>query len=265
VDDLLTATEGGTMPTRDPAATGAPCWIDLMTSDVERSRTFYGELFGWTAAEPNDQFGGYFMFLNNDIPVAGGMGSSTDVWSVYLSSDDVAKTAEKATALGATLICAPMPVADLGTMIVIGDPTGGTIGSWQAGTFQGLSTIAESGYPGWFELHTRDYAGALSFYREVFGWETQVVSDVPDFKYTIAVDGELQLAGVMEDSGLPDGVNGRWDVYFGVDDTDAALAKVVELGGAVAMDAVDTPYGRPGVATDPMGARFSLVGPNGAS
>jgi predicted enzyme related to lactoylglutathione lyase len=46
------------MPTRDTAVMGAPCWVDLMTSDTERSREFYGQLFGWTTDEPAEQFGG---------------------------------------------------------------------------------------------------------------------------------------------------------------------------------------------------------------
>jgi len=29
-----------------------------MTSDTQRTRTFYIELFGWTADEPNAEFGG---------------------------------------------------------------------------------------------------------------------------------------------------------------------------------------------------------------
>jgi predicted enzyme related to lactoylglutathione lyase len=258
------------MPTRATAVIGAPCWIDLLTSDVERSRSFYSDLFGWTAGEPSEEFGGYFMFLNNGSPVAGGMGSSPDsvadanTWTISLATDDAAKTAETATANGATVHNDLVAVADLGVTATLVDPSGARLGVWQPGAFQGFSVIAESGYPGWFELHTRDYDGALSFYRDVFGWDTQVVSDVADFKYTIVVDGESQLAGVMEDNGLPDGVDARWDVYFGVDDTDAALAKVVELGGTIVMDPVDTPYGRLGIGTDPMGAKFSLVGPNEA-
>ncbi len=33
---------------------GAPCWIDLYSSDADRAKDFYGRLFGWTAeaAEP---------------------------------------------------------------------------------------------------------------------------------------------------------------------------------------------------------------------
>jgi predicted enzyme related to lactoylglutathione lyase len=48
-------------------------------------------------------------------------------------------------------------------------------------------------------------------------------------------------------------------VYFGADDTDKALARVVDLGGSVVTPAEDTPYGRLAQATDPTGALFKLV------
>jgi uncharacterized protein len=47
------------MPTRDHAPTGAPCWADLWTSDVDGSRLFYTEVFGWKAEEPDPTHGGY--------------------------------------------------------------------------------------------------------------------------------------------------------------------------------------------------------------
>jgi len=47
-------------------------------------------------------------------------------------------------------------------------------------------------------------------------------------------------------------------VYFEVDDVDAALAKTVELGGAIVQPAEDTPYGRLATATDSTGALFKL-------
>src|SRR5580704_7035973 len=61
------------MPTRDTAPAGAPCWVDLLTSDPERSRDFYGQVFGWTATDPGEQFGGYFNFSKDGVLVAGGM------------------------------------------------------------------------------------------------------------------------------------------------------------------------------------------------
>lgn len=67
------------MSTRDSAPSGAPCWADLWTADVEASRRFYGELFGWQAQDPAPQFGGYFMWNRNGVPIAGGMGDMGDM------------------------------------------------------------------------------------------------------------------------------------------------------------------------------------------
>jgi predicted enzyme related to lactoylglutathione lyase len=124
---------------------------------------------------------------------------------------------------------------------------------------------APIGAPCWFELHTRDYQAVLTFYREVFGWDTHVVSDTPKLRYTTLRQGDGWLAGIMDASGfLPDGVPAHWSVSFGVEDTDAALAKIVDLGGSILMAAEDTPYGRLAVAADPTGAQFKLVAANEA-
>ena len=58
------------MPTREDAPTGAPCWVDLMTSDQEGARRFYGDIFGWTSEEPNEDFGGYVNFSKDGALVA---------------------------------------------------------------------------------------------------------------------------------------------------------------------------------------------------
>ena len=258
------------MPTRQTAPEGAPCWVDLMTSDVTRARDFYGQLFGWTSNEPSDEFGGYFMFEKDGVPVAGGMPAMPDagppnIWSIYLSIDDAEKAVEVATTNGAQVIAPTMDVAGLGTMAVLIDPTGAAIGMWQPGTFGGITVLAEPGTPGWFELLTRDHAGAVEFYRAVFGWDTRAMSDTDEFRYTTANNGDDQLAGVMDASSfLPEGVPAHWSVYFTTADTDATIAQLTALGGSVEQPAEDTPYGRIATATDPMGARFKLVGPNNA-
>lgn len=253
------------MTRRDTAPDGAPCWVDLSTSDADKSRTFYCGLFGWTAEEPSEEFGGYFSYRKDDVRVAGCMPSQPDagmpnVWSVYLATDDARKTVDTAQANGGQVLVTPMDVGDLGTMAYVTDPGGAAIGMWQPGTFPGFGALAEPGAPSWFELHTRDYDAAVAFYRDVFGWETNAASDVPDFRYTTQVEGETMLAGVMDASAfLPEGVPAHWSVYFGAADTDAALAKVVELGGSIVMAAEDTPYGRLATAADPNGAVFKLV------
>jgi predicted enzyme related to lactoylglutathione lyase len=261
---------GATMPVRETAPTGAPTWVDLMTSDVAASRAFYCDLFGWTAEEPAEEFGGYFSFRKDGVRMAGCMAQQSepagpDVWSVYLTTDDAEKTLEAAAANGGQVLVPAMPVGDLGVMAVVTDPTGATIGVWQPGTFVGLTVLGESGAASWFELHTRDHAAAVNFYRDVFGWDTTAMSDTPEFRYTVQTNGGDPLAGVMDASAfLPDGVPAHWSVYFAVDDTDAALAKTVELGGSVLLPAEDTPHGRLATALDPTGAQFKLVAPNAA-
>lgn len=254
------------MPKRETGPTGAPCWVDLMTSDTDRSRAFYGELFGWTAGEPAEEFGGYFVYSKDGAVVAGCMAARPgmpDIWSVYLQSDDARKTVDAATADGAQVIVEPMVVGDAGTMAFLSDPGGAAIGIWQPGETKGLELIAETGAPSWFELHTRDYDRAVGFYRDVFRWDTKPISDTAEFRYTTQVEGETMLAGVMDAANfLPEGVPAHWAIYFGVDDTDAALAKIVELGGSIERPAEDTPYGRLASAVDPTGARFKLVAPN---
>jgi predicted enzyme related to lactoylglutathione lyase len=100
----------------------------------------------------------------------------------------------------------------------------------------------------------------VRFYAEVFGWDTHVMSDTPEFRYTTFGEGDRQLARILDARPfLPTGVPSHWSIYFAVDDTDAVLSEVVSLGGSVVAAAEDTPYGRLAAATDPTGALFKLV------
>lgn len=257
------------MTTRDRAPLGAPCWADLWTSDVEGSRKFYSELFGWEALEPNPEFGGYFMFIRQGAPVAGGMGDMSDqqadnTWKVYLATDDAAALAGRSEAQGAKLFMPPVPVADLGVQVLMTDPTGVTVGAWQPGTFQGFAALEEPGAPAWFELHTRDHDAAVAFYQAAFGWDTKAMDDAGELRYTLArkPGGEGEMAGILDAGGfLPEGAGGQWYIYWTVEDTDAAVEKVKSLGGSVIDAPEDTPHGRLATVADPSGAVFKLGGP----
>jgi uncharacterized protein len=250
---------------RASAPNGAPCWIDIMTSNPDATRSFYESLFGWTTIDPGPDYGGYVNFHLDGEPVAGCMKNTPemqmpDVWSVYLATDDAKATVDAAAAHGGGVIVPAMDVLELGTMAVVSDAGQAAIGLWQPNQFPGITVLAEPGAPGWFELHTRDYDAALQFYRDVFGWDTFAVSDVPEFRYTTLGKDEAAAAGVMDATAfLPEGVPAHWSVYFQTADADATLAQAVALGGAVVQPAEDTPYGRLAVASDVTGTVFKLV------
>jgi predicted enzyme related to lactoylglutathione lyase len=252
-------------------ANGVPCWMDLLTSDTERAREFYAAVLGWTAAEASEEFGGYFMFFADGVPVAGCMPAQhgvdiADVWGTYLAEDDAEAALARVTANGGAVRVPATPVADLGIQAIAEDPSGARIGVWQPGTFPGFGPVGtgKPGTPAWFQLEASEHAGAVAFYRDALGWQPKVVSDTDEFRLTAIEDdgtGTAQpVAGIMGVTGRqPAGEAARWEIFISVGDADKALAAAVELGGKILSEPEDTPFGRIGWGADPMGARFSVV------
>ena len=252
------------MSQREDVPQGAVSWLDLWTSDVEGSRRFYNELFGWEAQDPSAEFGGYWMFTRDGVPIAGGMGDMGDMkadntWKIYVASDDINDTVARGEGLGAQFFMPPMPVADMGIQTVFTDATGATLGTWQPLSFQGFSTMDEHGSPCWFELNARDFDAAVNFYVTVFGVGTKVMGDSDDFRYTTLVAGDHEVAGVLDASHrLPEGTQSHWVIYWQVDDIIEATQRASELGGAVMDGPFDSPFGLIATVADPSGAVFKL-------
>lgn len=248
---------------RENPPIGAPVWIDLMAADKTGAEAFYTTLLGWTAEAPNEEFGGYQNFQLDGERVAGLMargedGPPTDFWSVYLHVADAAATVAAVRDHGGAVFLDAQQVGDLGTMAVVGDPGGAVIGLWQPGTHRG-GVVGVSGAPCHFELHTRDFDGALAFYRDVFGMSFDLVGG-DEFRYALYDLGAGFGAGIMDATEwLPDDIPGAWSVYFAAD-VDPTVARAVELGATVVQPAEDTPYGRLVTLAAPGGAIFKLRG-----
>ena len=254
------------MVTRDtPWLAGTPCWVDVTVADVPKAAAFYRALFSWDIESGGPETGGYCVCRKNGRIVAGlspEFGPSGDAlpsWTTYLAADDTDAVAAKIKAAGGQLLVEPTDVMDTGRMALAVDTAGAGFGLWQGGTTTGIGLANEPGSLSWNEHMSRDYDASKAFYRAVFGYHYQDVSE-GGFRYAMfLVDGrEVGGIGQYED-GTPEGAPAVWSVYFAVDDTDAAVARVSELGGSAVEPVRDSPYGRIGVVNDDQGAVFSVI------
>jgi uncharacterized protein len=255
------------MSERTSYAPGIPSWVDLGTPDIDASVAFYGGLFGWDIPESEnaEQTGGYRQAMLNGKPVAGVMPLMQEgqppAWSTYVSVADADATAASVKEAGGNVVAEPMDVMDLGRMAIFTDPAGAFFGIWQAGTFLGAALVNEPGALAWNELNTRDPEAAKAFYGAVFGWtfEDQDMGEMGTYT-TINLSGD-PVGGMlnMAERGVPEQVPAHWQLYFGVEDTDATVAQAKERGGGVMVEPIDIPAGRFSILTDPHGASFAVI------
>jgi uncharacterized protein len=260
------------MSERTSYTPGTPCWVDLMTPDIEASAAFYGELLGWDVPElPNSaELGGYRRAKKNGKDVAGVaplmQEGQPPVWSTYVSVADAAATLATVGASGGQVIVEAMDVMGLGSMGVFSDPTGAVCGVWQPGTFAGAELVNEYGAFGWNELGTRDPGAAKQFYGAVFGWSSED-NDMGEMgTYTTWKVGEAMVGGMFDISGVvPDEVPAHWLTYFTVEDLGATMDKAKAGGGDVRNGPIEIPIGRFSVLADQFGAVFAVMQPNEAT
>jgi predicted enzyme related to lactoylglutathione lyase len=254
---------------------------------------FYGGLFGWEFEDrmPAEAPGNYFVARlgGRDVAAIGsqqGSGTPTPAWSTYVLVDSADDTAKKVKDAGGSVIDEPFDVLDAGRVAVFADPSGAVFCVWQANRHRGAQLVNAPGTWNWSDLNTRDPEGAKAFYGAVFGWETTNVDfgdagsftmwrvpgyadflerDDPDLRRRHERDGAPEgfsdaiawLQPMTEDQ-LAANVPPHWSVAFSVDDTDAIVARAVELGGSVVVEPFDAPPVRIAVLSDPQGAVFSV-------
>jgi predicted enzyme related to lactoylglutathione lyase len=257
------------MPERTSYPEGAPCWVDLFTTDLSAALAFYGALFGWERldASRSVQEGGGFELLTLRGRIVTAIGRSRDAtqppaWSTYLAVGDVDAAVARATPAGATILFGPRDVGDAGRMVMLADPTGAAVGLWQARARIGAELRDEPDTLGWNELTTRDVETAKAFYSEVLAMRP-VAWEGGSRPYTVwHVNGET-VGGLMQmDEGWPPETPPHWAVCFVVRDAEATAAQAAALGGAVRVAPFDIPdVGVVALLVDPHGAGFSIMEP----
>jgi predicted enzyme related to lactoylglutathione lyase len=245
------------------------CWVELMTSDRGGAKAFYQGVMGWDFQDDPVPGGGTYTMLHLDEGAVGGLFELNDEmkamgipphWESYVLVENADEIASKATSLGGKVLKEPFDIMEIGRMAVIQDPTGAVFSVWQAKAHKGTSLPKNTpGMFGWNELITTDHDAAVEFYSSLFGWTPQAQA-IPGMQYSVLMNGQTGAGGIMKAPPQMQGVPSHWMVYFAVDDCDAGLAKVKDLGGRVLSEPIEIPnVGRFAPVQDPQGATCSLI------
>lgn len=112
----------------------------------------------------------------------------------------------------------------------------------------------------WADLTTPHADQVREFYRHVTGWEPQPVDMGGYLDYNMTLPGsDTPAAGICHARGVNAEIPPQWLIYIAVDDLDARVQAVEELGGLVLVSPVGEGPNRFCVIQDPAGAVCALV------
>jgi predicted enzyme related to lactoylglutathione lyase len=222
-------------------------WHDLMTTDAERVRGFYGELFGWrfepVALGPLTAY-----LIVSDGARLGTIMPEPSLpashWMPYLAAPDVDAACERVATLGGGVCMPPVHVAPLGRFAIAGDPQGGWFSLLERPADEAGAPPAATRFA-WDELVTHDPPAAATFYAVLLGWIYDVREDGGAVHRAIRA-GDRAIGAIRAGDAGP---RPAWIPSIAVDEPAAIAARARRLG---ATDAT------PGVLADPTGARFAL-------
>jgi uncharacterized protein len=219
---------------------GSFIWYELMTTDANAAATFYGNVVGWRIGGPGDarpdgmdyrmigrSDGGKVMMPATDLPV-GRIAMVTDPTGTPI------------------YVMKPIPPPD--------KPTA------RSDVFD---LVAEQRV-NWNELASPDLARAKVFYAKHFQFEFNETMDMgPMGDYCFIAHGGIARIGAIMQA-PKDSPSRGWLFYFSVPSIAAAKRAIESSGGKI----LNGPHQVPGdrwiiIATDPQGAAFGVVGPQG--
>jgi predicted enzyme related to lactoylglutathione lyase len=109
--------------------------VELNSTDVDKSKSFYGKLFDWKLEDvPMGDFT-YTMIKPGSGPGGGMMKhpvpGAPSAWLAYVQVDDIDAATKKAKSLGATIMKDVTEVMGAGSFSILLDPTGAALGLWK--------------------------------------------------------------------------------------------------------------------------------------
>ena len=112
---------------------GTVVWSELMTTEVEKAKSFYGRTLGLGFEAFGDGAEGYWLATRDGKPVWGimdmtGKPGGPSGWFTYMAVDDLDAHVRAAQEAGAELCMPVFEVPTVGRIAILQDPTGAIIG-----------------------------------------------------------------------------------------------------------------------------------------
>lgn len=256
---------GAVLPSTGAAqVTGRVIWHDLVTQNLEMSKAFYGDLFGWTWRAPSSGKGVRYVVAEMGGVAMAGIAESRDgkvnasQWITYFEVSDVGRTVKAAQDSGAKLVVAPTRTGSWNDeSALLTDGQGAPFALMKPGSAvdSGVAPKLINGWL-WVELWTVDVDAASAFYGNLFGFDVKTVS-VAGKDYMLFERDSTPMAGLLK---IPVAdVRPNWLPTIRVADVDATVAQAVALGGRVIMaPRADVRNGTVAIIGDPTGAALTL-------
>lgn len=253
---------------------GAPCWFELSSPDPDSAEDFYAQLLGWqfdgtgplglgSAARADGQ-----RVAGVSAQPPGQQGPA--FWSVYFRVEELsAHLAEVDEAGGQALMAIPDFDGSAGVALT-SDPAGTAFGVLAYDDDRAMQAFGTTGAVHWAELFTADPT-VRDFYASAFAWgfssltgadvasgDTEDRGDAQQRYWAIEHAGR-RIGGVFDASAVS--IPAHWEAHISVEDVDALVDRVRELGGDVLAAPHDSHHGRVGRFIDAQNAAFTLVTP----
>jgi hypothetical protein len=253
-----------TEPPTHEVLTGKFVWGDLFTSDVELSRAFYEQLFGWQWVVISEPPRSYGMLYADGVPVAGIVHRAPTTgtagygrWVHYISVADVSASQQLTQRRGGRVLLTRQQGLDRGEFAVVADPDSAIFGLMRSSSGDPGDYRVAVGEWLWYQLFTRDPATAAGFYKSLVGYSA---SDRPD-SHNI-VDLVLASSGYARASigalSKESEASPTWVGFIRVADVGTLTARVRELGGEVLYESA-TEISDLAIVADPNGATLGLL------
>ena len=246
---------------------GRPLWYELMTTDMKGAEAFYQTVVGWKTSPFAATGQPYTMFSRSgDVSIGGVMTKPAEVkappfWAMYIGVPKLEEAAAQIKRLGGTAHTAEIEIPTVGRMQMMMDPQGAAFYIFEPARAEPRAEgAAELGDASWHELMTTDVPAAMTFYRQLFGWQPSDAMDMGAMgTYQMFNRPHGMIGGMMNKPPAMANVPSNWQIYFRVPDVHAAAERVKANGGKILNGPMEVPGGDCVVnAMDPQGAAFGL-------